>query len=159
MSQYIQFFIRHNDDFLPIGTYSRSSAIYQMGKFSVPYEAIRAIDSDTLNGWKRSAESEIEQIQECISTRKEFIEMTMQSNNPLDEKMEYVGDVYNEIACMKEEIEDARDAIKYYEFLETLISEAEETKYNYNENGVHLDPAQYIYAGIEVGYPTIDDIE
>lgn len=159
MSQYIQFFIRHNDDFLPIGTYSRSSAVFQMARCSVPYESIHAVNSDTLNGWKRSAESEIEQIQECISTRKEFIEMTMQSNNPLDEKMEYVGDVHNEIAYMKEEIEDARDAIKYYEFLETLISEAEETKYNDDENGVHLDPTQYVYAGIEVGYPTIDDIE
>lgn len=158
MSQYIQFFIRHNDDFLPIGTYSRSSEIYQMADFDVPYEKIHAINSDTLGAWKRGAEDQIKQIQKCISTRKEFIEMTMQSNNPLDEKMEYVGDVYNEIAYMKEEIENARDAIKYYEFLDTLIGEAEETKYNDDENGVHLDPAQYIYVGIEVGYPTIDDV-
>lgn len=158
MSQYIQFFIRHNDDFLPIGTYGRPSGIFQMARFDVPYEAIHAVTSDTINAWKEGAEDEIEQIQKHISTRKEFIEMTMQSNNPLDEKMEYVGDVYNEIAYMKEEIEDARDAIKYYEFLATLISEAEETKYNDDENGVHLDPVQYIYVGIEVGSPTLNDI-
>ena len=48
MSAYMSFFIRANDSFYPIGTYSRSTAIYEMFgmRAGVPWEQIIPINNN-----------------------------------------------------------------------------------------------------------------
>lgn len=43
MSSYINFFIRSDNRFLPLGDFSRSSEIYQRLDNNVPYEKLKAL--------------------------------------------------------------------------------------------------------------------
>lgn len=54
MSQYIYFYIRHNDEFLPILSMDRYNALYQTFANYVPYEQISAINGATLRNVEKN---------------------------------------------------------------------------------------------------------
>lgn len=148
MSEYIQFFIRHNDDFIPILTYSRNNPIFRIGSYyDVPYEKIIKVNEN----WFHQVIMEFEEKIEDLKTRKKEIEyesnQILSTNNSLEEKMEFVR--YNSQAIREIDYE-----IELHLSQRSVIT----VLYDMYENFGIEEVTDAIYVGIEIGVPTIDDI-
>ena len=71
-------------------------------------------------------------------------------NKYMDEKMEWIENIEATLSDCCEEIEKAEYVKHYLNFLDDIIESVE-----YEE---HIDHKNYLYVGIEVGSPTVDDI-
>ena len=153
MSSYMHFFVRKNENFLPIACYSRSSAIY--GAFSdfAPYEKVRPLTSgfvsevlheqtENLSKWKKRLED----------SRKEM-ELIATFNNSVEDKMQAIYDARGSIEETEEIIEECEYTVAFCRFLLNILDEADSSKY-YEDEKLHLDAAHYLYYGVECG----DDI-
>lgn len=158
MSMYMQFYVRGGDNFYPIGTYNRNSAVYEMFK-EVGYgdwEKIRAITVDGLVRVSKEINDNIRRWSEAILKLENKIALIKDTNRPIDEMLEQIDEYI-------ETIDEYKDIIKHLEscdyfvcFLDDILSEAESTKYY--DNVETIDPHKYVYVGIEVGSPTIEDV-
>ena len=152
MSQYINFYVRINDNFAPIGSYSRSSEIYQTAHHRVPYEHItplRVSDFDEM----------IKNIEERIDTKKkdkkyylDMITLVMNANNSIGEKMEEVDSLNCSIREIKESIEELEGAMYLFSVYSDMIED-----YQYSGISYENDYSHYIYAGIEAN-GTLEDV-
>ena len=153
MSAYVSFFIRVNDNFAPIGSWSRSSKMYGVMSNRVPYEKMRALTITDLQNAINEINLSIKEWNEALDERKEEIKMVMNAANAsLKEKLEEVSDIrylINEIKEDLEAYEDARNTLAVYiDILDNV---------KYSETRFENDYKHYLYAGIEVA-GTIDEI-
>lgn len=154
MSSYIEFYLRGKDDnFYPLGTYCRNNAIYEMfdahgcakwGRVvpltSQMLELVRRNTRDHIAGWKK-----------VIRDIKKGLEVIDMFDVSFEEKVEIVESRMAEIESHKEKVKELKRVISFCDFLEDILEDAE-----YSDAGIDKD--NYIYAGIEVGLPTIEDI-
>ena len=150
MSAYIQFFIRNDETFLPIGTYCRSSAIYQAFDEYIPWEKVRAISEPLLRKVYSNVTEDIQHHKEQIEKIKEHRAFIATFNNTLEEKMEMLENVESMLYEYEEGLDDLERVKSYIHFLEDIIESV--------EYETHINENAYLYAGIEVGNPTIEDI-
>lgn len=149
MSAYVDFFVRHGDDFIPLGDFGRDSIIYRtmMNCTSVPWEKIISLTLDNLQAAHTCAHKRSIDARGYIEILKDRIEEVKGFNNSVEEKLEQIETYRDEIAEWRQEAEEARYAENYFYFLADLIESAHD-----------IDVNKYIYAGIEIGRPTIEDI-
>lgn len=149
MSAYINFFVRHEDDFIPLGDFSRNSIIYPTMKdcADVPWEKIIPLTLDNLHAAQTRVHKHSTDALDYINTLKSRIEEVKSFNNSVEEKLEQIEMYRGEIEEWRQEAEEARYAENYFYFLMDLIEAAHD-----------IDANKYIYAGIEIGRPTIEDI-
>lgn len=150
MSAYIQFFIRHEDTFLPIGIYCRSSSIYKYFDEYTPWEKIKPITRGLLDKIRGNVHEDLQASQERYDRAREMKEWVATLNNSLEEKMEYIENIEEVLGECCDEIETAKHVKDYLNFLDDIIESVEYEK--------HIDHKNYLYVGIEVGNPTVDDI-
>lgn len=138
MSQYLNFFARHDKELVPIADYSRSTKVYS--EVNAPYEKIRAIDetelrtiAERLRAGKIFAKTQIETI-----NRK--LELISSANNSLEEKLDAINSELEVI----EEYEDDIQALDRYA-----------TELDFIANMTYDND---IFVGIEIGNPTKKDI-
>ena len=138
MSQYLNFFARHNKEFVPIADYSRSTKVYS--EVNAPYEKIRAINetelrtiAERLQAGKNFAKTQIEAI-----NRK--LELISSANNSLEEKLDAINSELEVI----EEYEDDIQALDRYA-----------AELNFIANMTYDND---IFVGIEINDPTEKDI-
>lgn len=150
MSAYINFFVRHGDDFIPLGDFSRNSIVYPTMKdcADVPWEKIISLTLDNLQAAQTRAHKHSTNALDYINTLKDRIEEVKGFNNSVEEKLEQIEVYRGEIAEWQQEAEEARYAENYFYFLMDLIEAAHDD----------IDANNYIYVGIEIGQPTIKDI-
>ena len=149
MSAYVDFFVRHGNDFIPLGDFSRNSIVYQTMKdcADVPWEKIIPLTLDNLHAAQVHAHKHNINAIKHIHILKGRIEEVKGFNNSVEEKLEQIEVYRGEIAEWQQEAEEARYAENYFYFLMDLIEAAHD-----------IDANKYIYAGIEIGQPTIEDI-
>lgn len=142
MSQYLNFFVRHNEDFIPLASYSRNTHVYDVA--GAPYEKIRRFSQERLESIasklresKTSAHKEIARLQQQIEIAKGI-------NVTVDNFDEVFGAIRNIMNMISE----------YQEDIETLEREAIEIEFMRN---MTYDDCE-IFAGIEISDPTMDDI-
>lgn len=142
MSQYLEFFVRHNEDFIPLASYSRNTHVYDVA--GAPYEKIRRFSQERLESIasklresKTSAHKEIARLQQQIEIAKGI-------NITVDNFDEVFGAIHNIMNMIYE----------YQEDIETLEREAIEIEFMRN---MTYDDCE-IFAGIEISDPTMDDI-
>ena len=150
MSAYIQFFVRNENAFMPIGIYSRSNTIYQYFDEYTPWEKIKPITRPLLNKIRGDVNEDILSYQKRYNHAKEMKEYVATMNNSMDEKMEQIENIEEILGVCLEGIEKAEYVKNYLNFLDDIIEAVE-----YEE---HIDYKNYLYVGIEVGNPTVDDI-
>lgn len=150
MSAYIQFFIRNEDAFMPIGIYIRGSKIYEYFDDYTPWEKIKHVTRPLLDKIRDNVNDDILYYQKRYDHAKEMKEYVAGMNNSMDEKMEWVENIEATLGDCCEEIEKAECVKHYLNFLDDIIDSVE-----YEE---HIDHKNYLYVGIEVGNPTVDDI-
>lgn len=152
MSMYVSFYIREKDSFIPVGTYSRSNAIFRIMQTEVPFEKIGAITKDDIFRCSFEAEKAIKEYREKIEKEESLKKEIVTYNNSVSEKREAIEEIDEYINEIKEEIDDLTHASYYFYFLQDIIEEIE-----YGEQG-EADIKKRIYAGIEVFNPTIEDV-
>lgn len=157
MSSYINFFIRSNDKFLPLGDFSRSSEIYQRLHNDVPYEKLRALTYAELDSIEDDILEDKRVIKDKITNYTKEIALIATFNNSVEEKLE-------EIDTIKEMIKDGEESIAELDFAKgwfnslcrMIDSASDYTDEDYNHL---LDADKYIYAGVEVPcVPTLKDV-
>lgn len=150
MSAYIQFFIRNENTFMPIGVYSRNNTIYQYFDEYTPWEKIKPVSRGLLNKVRDDINEDLAAMQKRYDRAKEMKEWIATLNNSLEEKMEYIENTEEVLNECCEAIEQLTYAKHYLNFLDDVIESVE-----YDKN---IDHKNYLYVGIEVGNPTVDDI-
>lgn len=158
MSAYIQFFVKIGEKFAPIATYSRSHEIYQSFQYAAPWEKIRPVTKETLINVCADIDESIENSEGTIKRIEDQMEWLRSAEGSLEERMEQLHDLQSWREEVRKNIKGYEDARDFCGFLRDIIEEAEtEEKYGENPLGLHSD--SYIFVGIEVGNPTIEDIE
>lgn len=138
MSQFAQFFLKHNGSYTNIAEFSRSNAIYQLVQHIFPYGQSMKVDTDTLIDLRQMATEQIDGFKACIRKYQDKITMIQSFNNSVEEKLEAIHN-YDEA------IEEYEQDINKYTFAEDFFLILEQmAEYSGNE----------IYAGIECGTPT-----
>jgi len=157
MSQYTQFFIRHKDNFLPIATYSGSTKIAELFQYTAPYEAIKPVTSDMLRERRAEAQEQIDGYNKSIARAKNQIDFLRSCTMETDERLERYNDMTEYIEDLEEYKEECVRAISFIDFLNDILEEARMEK-AWGENPLQLDDEDYVYVGIEVGTPTVENI-
>jgi len=152
MSAYVDFFIRNKDDFISIADYSRNSMIYSIVNNDVPYEKIRAITTQDISRFINVAAEKIEEYNRKIYKGKEQIKFVATFNNSIEEKLEVIAQYEEGIEEYTQSIEEYNYAKNFFSFLIELIDARRWEK----NSSVNIN--EYIYAGIEIGRPTVEDI-
>lgn len=150
MSTYIQFFVRNDEAFMPVGTYCHVNKIYHYFDEYTPWEKIKPVTRPLLNKIRDNINDDILEQQKRYNRAKEMKEYVAGMNNSMDEKMEWIENIEATLRDCREEIEEAEYVKHYLNFLDDIIESVE-----YEE---HIDHKNYLYVGIEVGNPTVNDI-
>lgn len=158
MSAYIQFFVKIGENFAPIATYSRSNEIYQRFQYSALWEKVRPVTKEMLVNVCADIDESIENSESTIRRVEDQMEWLKGAEGSFDERMEQLHDLQNWREEVREGIKEYEDVRSFCGFLRTIIDEAE-TEENYGENPLDLHSNSYVFVGIEVGNPTIKDIE
>ena len=141
MSAYIQFFIRHEDTFLPIGTFSRNNAIYQVFDGIAVWEKIRPIGESILDDAEKIVREFISVSKKTLARANEEKGMVVNFNNSVEEKLQSIEEYNSYIAEITEDIESLKTAQQYLWFLGDILESVEYTDFN---------KQSYLYVGIEV---------
>jgi len=142
MSCFIDFFVRKGDEFAPIGTYGRSTKVYEAFEALAPWEKIAPVTTERL----KSALQRLgtgDYIRNEIDKANERIDRIGKFSNSVEEKICAIHDELKLIDELREELLETERAIAFCNFLRDIISEAE---YSHK-----LDMNQYVYVGIECG--------
>ena len=150
MSAYIQFFVRNENDFMPIGVYSRNNSIYHYFDEYTPWGKIKPITRPLLSKVREDINEDLAATQKRYDRAKEMKEWIATLNNSLEEKMEYIASAEEVLNECCEEIDRLTYTKHYLTFLDDVIGSV--------EYDILMDHKNYLYAGIEVGNPTVDDI-
>ena len=141
MSQYINFFIRIGDRFISIADYSRNTEMYNVMS-DAPYEKVREYSYNELQLKLAKLYTAITANLKEISKWKERIKMVLDmKNNSIEEKSDAIAFLNETI----DDIQQMNDAIDKQIIELDFIAEL-----------IYKD--YHIYAGFEIGDPTIQDI-
>ncbi len=138
MSQYLNFFARHDKEFVPIADYSRNTVIYD--EVVAPYGKLKKFNdhdletiSNRLRADKKFAKAQIENINYKL-------ELIFSANNSLEDKLSMASEELELIESYENDIRDCDRYITELSFMANMTDDNE------------------IFAGIEVGEPTEQDI-
>lgn len=148
MSSYIHFFLRSEDKFIPLGTWSRNSKFYDA--FSgLPFEHISLLTLENLEAVESVMRKGIEDAEGAVICHQESIDRISKFENSVSEKEEAIYDYIQSIVYEKQEIKEYETVIWFIFLLKNIISEQQNRGYN----------EDCIYAGVECYEPTVEDIQ
>lgn len=153
MSMYVNFYLKSRDGkFNPIGSFGRSTEVYQTIYRGLPCEKVKPITESCLSEVVGELESRVIVANKQIDDYWQVInEQIPKWNNSISEKMESIANYREAIDDKEQEIDGYRYAIGYFDALLTIIDDV-----GYGD-GYHKD--KYIYAGIEVDTDENGNIE
>lgn len=144
MSEYLNVYIttENKEVFIPLGTFCRSTKIYEVMSANAPYEKIRELTIDKLNRLILEVKDNLFSLQKRKKSYKKALKL-------LSSKAENMLPTYFEIIST---IEDLDEEIEEYKFVLNRFEIYNEILNDYNEASTQ------IYYGIECYPPSIDDI-
>ena len=144
MSQYLEFYVRHNDDYLPIASYCGSSTYMEAFEKYVPsYRGLRTVTESMLGSVRKYVRLKIKDNEQFIKRTEKLKQDILQANNSMEEKLEQIAgqDEY------LDEIEDENEALDsvdhFIDFLHGILEEAEFSDHE------EIQKDKYLYVGIE----------
>ena len=144
MSEYIEFYVRKDEIYLPIGVYSRVDSRYRAFADFVPhYNGLTPITEKTLDEVRYEAEHRISEAKDGLKRIKEEKADIFKANNSLEDKMEYLSGYYDVEEEYNDEIKEWTTALNFVNSLYGIID-----KYSLSEYK-GFDADKYLYAGIE----------
>lgn len=149
MSSYISFYVRKNDVFCPIGTFSRSDKRYEFFRYQLPYGKCIAIDEDTLSLVRGDVDEEKKNINRGIEDARELMNNISSWNDPFEERIECISNIIFEVREREEELKELSMINHFLFFLSGILEEA-----TYGD----MDNKKYLYVGIDAPTPTPDNV-
>lgn len=114
MSQYVNFYIKHKEDYILIDRFSRSSKVYQLIHDRLPYDNGRMLRPEDYSDIIRNIKDETTHAQERIAALKKQNEFIAQMNNSINEKLEAINMNDEFIDEYKQDLEDLHYADGVY---------------------------------------------
>lgn len=142
MSSYKTFFVEKNGVFIPIGSWSRSTEVYQA--VSAPYEKITLAKEPIKEGIAELKRKKKDYLSHIEETEKIINDIYKIENASLSEKIDNINDYRLEIQSVSESIEKINFAIDNLNFILNIRDPYEEVE---------------VYVGEEISEPTLEDIE
>ena len=150
MSTYTQFFIRHENTFLPIGSFVGGNYICQLFNNFAPWEKIRPITISDLERIRNEMVFDIGKAEEQLKEIDKRRALIATFNNSTEEKLEAISGCDEYEAEIKDDLKMAEYAKGYLNTLSDILDDVQ-----FDER---YDSDTYLYVGVEVGNPTVDDI-
>lgn len=142
MSQYANFYVKPKTaPYLPVGDYSRSTQLYQIVQFQLPYGEITPITEATIEAWVHRGNELLNSYKDQVKKLQMRKEEVFHYSNTADEKYSLCIEIDESIKDYEETIEEVRDAISTFYLFYRLIDAIR------FEDG--YDVSNYLYAGIE----------
>lgn len=153
MSCYTCFFVRVDDSFARLGAYSRNNTIARASEEAhviVPWEKITNVTNEMISEVREYTRRMIQNDKDFINKYEKEIDLIKSIPEiPLDEKLEKISDINSYIEEIKEDIEEWTYADNFFCFLGNAMDDAE---------CEGQDEEHYIYWGLDISSPTINDI-
>lgn len=146
MSQYIEFFARKDDTFVPIYSESRNGSLYPLMKHFVPYEKLHKLNRTDFLYFNQELDHELFLVDKSLTQYRETMELLPKFSDPIDKKIEILDELtvgMNETMESRAELLRTRERLK---FLEAMVDEAAGVEH-YEESNHKWG----IYCGIEAG--------
>lgn len=158
MSQYISFYLRCEDKFLPLMSFSRSTTLYQaFNDTYVPYGTIKPVTQHQLMLVTESLSNSESNMRQILARREEEKALIPSFNNSTNEKLGAIEDLNESIDEINEELECIAAAKNTVGVLSDILDEAKYHKDEASISGCSED--NYLFVGIESPtWPTIEDI-
>ncbi len=154
MSQYIEFYVRNNDSFTNILSFSRNSLVYEALNTRVPYEKIRKLNSDTIHYAISETNEEKEKYQNMKAQSQARIAEIRHFNNSVEDKLEAIHNEEDNLEELDDLVKECEEAVQILGVLEKIVKTID-----LNIRYEDVAGAQGLYAGIEAYKPTVDDIK
>lgn len=142
MSQYINFFVRNENDFIPIAEYSRNNETFQLFLDFAPWEKVRCVSNKDLDFFSNQLKEKILENKKYIKEKKKIIEKIGDFNNNIEEKLDYIESYSSCIEGYEETIDELVYTLHFILFLSEI---------NYQEKAS-------VYVGYEIYDPEPDQI-
>lgn len=107
MSQYLEFFVKVDDKFILLNSFSRSSYMYEL--FQAPYGKARPIQESTFTTAIETANEHIMELDEQIAQRQTELTLMWNGKGSFDEKHDFSVELQNEISQLTAEKRDYID--------------------------------------------------
>ena len=154
MSSYVNFYLRINDNFAPIGSYSRSSSMYQAMSNVVPYEKIVALRPNQITEVIHNLEESAARMRKVKENDRAMCDKIMNTaNNSIEDKLSAIAEIesnFDEMDSYIEEVNFAADTLRVF------LNMIDDFRYS-DECRFDNDYFHYIYAGIE-SYGRMEDV-
>lgn len=149
MSQYVYLFLRKNDEFVPVGNYSRNSTMAVHFWNDSPCEKIRPVTINELDQIDASLGKKFQYFREQEAAYQKMIEQVNRMNNTIDEKCAKIAQYEDDLAEMREEKEEyEQDAAE----LRMLRRALEGMEYDNKWREKDEEPYEYgLYVGVDTG--------
>lgn len=154
MSCYVNFFMRRGEKFFPIGSYSRNHNIFKAFDNYAPWEKIRPLTVAALEQIENECSQMKAECERRIEGKEKKKQLVASFNNSVEEKYEIICDLDDSIEELNQERADEEMAEHFCIFLENMIDEI-----RYGESNEGVDPNAYLYVGIEISNPTLNNIK
>lgn len=145
MSQYINFFARKDDTFIPLYAESRNGSLYQIMEHFAPYEKLRKLSRTDFLDFNQELDHELFLVDKSLTQYRETMELLPKFSDPIDKKIEILDELtagMNETMESRAELLRTRERLK---FLEAMVDDAAGVEH-YEEPNHKWG----IYCGIEV---------
>ena len=144
MSAYIEFYLKVEDKFVPIASYSRSNILYEVGHDSgVPWEKIRKLDKELFSEMVNKLNTRIDAYEMYIDENESRKSIIASMLNSIEDKIKALDELQHVIDEMKNSLSEYETAQTEFRFMSELESES----------------GYPVYIGIEVGEPTVEENE
>lgn len=144
MSSYVNFYLRINDLFISLGSWRRSSEMYQALRSESPYGKIRSFSYKDLLEIATDLNDKIDHLKEMKENDENQCQMILQANNSLDEKMEAINEIRNNSEEIDSIIKEVGITVATLHVFCDMIKE-----YKYNSVKLSNDCDHYVYVGID----------
>ena len=160
MSQYLNIYIRCNDTFMPLMSFSRSTTMYQaFNDTYVPYGKIKQITEAQVANVKESLTVSTNNMRNIRKKREEEKSLIATFNNSAEEKLSLIEDLNISIDEIDEELEELAAAMAMLRVFDDILESA---RYNSDDELTcqSFKDKQVLYCGIEsAAWPTVEDID
>ena len=159
MSCYTCFFIRIGDRFARLGAYSRNNAIARTLNecgVAVPWEKITNVTDEMISDALKYTCEMIKYDNEMIAKYKAQIDIVSEMPTAsVDERLAKIYEINSYIDEIKEDISEWTFANNFFVVLANAIEDA---KYGGDDDVESVDSQHYLYCGLEISSPTVNDI-
>lgn len=142
MSSYANFYLRRGECFIPIGSWSRNTYIYNhVSPYAGNFEKVKALSSQDIERILESLLEEKRALKKQKKNEKEKYKMLLNANLSTEEMKTIYDDFQANVNEIKKDIKYINGNINYMGFLLTIVDDSK-----YSEI---LDNNKLVYVGIE----------